>query len=940
MHLARRSSVARILMAAAAAMVLGNASTRAAASSPPKHFDIGTQPLSAALSDFAKQSDRQILFSTEVVDDKQTAGFKGDLQPEAALKILLKGTGLTFRVTPDATILIEYPRQGESANVSMGSSPAIPADQPIHLAQSNSGNTDSSNNRTSSNKKHKSAESEISDSRNQGIEEIVVTAQKRPQSIFDVPVSISAIAGADLSERHIEGFEDLSRSVPGLSFSAGGSGFGAGEGNTTIQVRGISSSIGTATVGVYLNDVPITTDMIFGTGAFIPSFFDLNRVEVLRGPQGTLYGASSEGGTIRFVLNDPNVDQFSGKTSADVSYTTHGGMNTEETAVVNIPIKEGVFAIRLGGDYARNSGWIDNYSLTGQLLHKGVNSTSNEALRLAAKYLPNDAVTIKADVFLQRFTTDDSPAFYLRDSQYAANNPALAPPVLPTDGLYQQHAEVVEYGRDTMIAPSLTVEANLGFATLTSVSSGFKREFLRQADGTFYDSYFLAEILAPLSTPVQQARLSSELAYLPSPAIQPVTYRTIAQELRLTSPSPAAGQLPIKWVAGLFFQDQRGNGTQDNPVLGLSTTFQNIFGYGINSPQSPIGNPAIPNLFQPNPAYGDSLFTAIIKTDVKQYAAFGQLDVDFSSNWHGALGLREVHGTNNFQVVESGFFSPSSPIENVSASANEFTPKASVTYDLSKNSNVYASVAKGFRLGAHWEPLPVGAGNVCEQDYTNLGLHNPKNDYGPDTVWSYELGSKSRLFNNSLSVNASAYYLNWKNIQQTMVFPICGYTWVFNAGDAKVTGFEYEALYKPRGLAGLTLGLNGAFTHSEITKTIVPGTIAIGQHIPFVPDYTVTVSGEYSWSLAANIHAFVKSDYAYIGQSKGSFITSSPAYINNAYGQVTASAGVDLGAWRISAYAKNLTNNQTIIQSPVINSLVTGYALQPRTVGLMASGKF
>jgi hypothetical protein len=107
-----------------------------------------------------------------------------------------------------------------------------------------------------------------------------------------------------------------------------------------------------------------------------------------------------------------------------------------------------------------------------------------------------------------------------------------------------------------------------------------------------------------------------------------------------------------------------------------------------------------------------------------------------------------------------------------------------------------------------------------------------------------------------------------------------------------------------------------------------------------VPDRTVTVSAEYAWSLAANVNAFLKADYAYIGESKGSFTTTSPAYINNAYGSVTASAGIDVGSWRIAAYAKNLTNNQTIIQSPVVNSLVTGYALQPRTVGLMASGKF
>jgi outer membrane receptor protein involved in Fe transport len=608
---------------------------------------------------------------------------------------------------------------------------------------------------------------------------------------------------------------------------------------------------------------------------------------------------------------------------------------------LNIPVKQGVFAVRLGGDYSRQSGWIDNYSLTGQLRHRGVNSTTSEAARLAAKYILSDDLTVKADVFWQRFTSDDSPIFYLGDSQYAANNPALAPPALPTDGLYRQHKEVTEWGRDTMLIPSLTVEDNLGFATLTSVTSGFKREFLRQADGTFYDSYFLAEILAPTAAPSQQALLSSQLAYLPSPSVQPVTYRTISQEVRLTSPAPPAGHSGIKWVGGLFFQDQRGNGTLDNPVYGLSSTFQSIFGYGINSPQSPIGDPAIPNLFQPNPAYGDSLFSAIFSTDVKQYSAFGQLDADFASNWHAALGIRYVHATSHFQMTESGWFALAlPPTENVASSANELTPKFNLKYDISPESNVYATMAKGFRLGASWEPLPEGTGNVCEQDYTNLGLVNPKNNYGPDTVWSYEIGSKSRLLNNTLSVNAAAYHLDWKNIQQTMVFPICGYTWVFNAGNAKVDGIEYEVQFKPKAITGLTLGLNGSYTHTKLTKSIVPGTISVGQNIPFVPDYTVTATGEYSRPLTGSVSGFVQSDYAYTGESKGSFIATSPAYINRAYGDLTASAGIDIGSWRVAVYGKNVLNSQTVIQSPVVNSLVTGYALQPRTVGLRFSGTF
>ena len=180
---------------------------------------------------------------------------------------------------------------------------------------------------------------------NSGIENITVTAQKRSEDIKEVPLSITAVSGEQLKEQHIENYDDLARAVPNLSFSNGG-----GTGLDKLELRGVSSNADEPTVGLYLDDVPITSRNLVNTGAAQPKFFDIDRVEVLRGPQGTLYGASSTGGTIKFITNQPDLDNFGGSALSTLSGTDHGGINYEEQGVINIPLIEGKAALRLGAD--------------------------------------------------------------------------------------------------------------------------------------------------------------------------------------------------------------------------------------------------------------------------------------------------------------------------------------------------------------------------------------------------------------------------------------------------------------------------------------------------------------------------------------------------------------------------------------------------------------
>src|SRR5579859_1055873 len=194
------------------------------------------------------------------------------------------------------------------------------------------------------------------------LEVITVTAEKRTENIKDVPYSISAISGAALQERHIENYEDIARTVPGLSFGAGGS-----PGQDVITLRGVSSQGGNATVGLYMDDIPIVTQTSYAppaptSGAAEPKVFDLGRVEVLRGPQGTLYGAGSMGGAIRFITRTPDLDNLTATATGDFSGTEHGGFNYDDSAVLNIPITPGVAAIRFGIDSSQDSGYIDHYA--------------------------------------------------------------------------------------------------------------------------------------------------------------------------------------------------------------------------------------------------------------------------------------------------------------------------------------------------------------------------------------------------------------------------------------------------------------------------------------------------------------------------------------------------------------------------------------------------
>ena len=767
--------------------------------------------------------------------------------------------------------------------------------------------------------------------------EIVVTANKRAQDTKDVPVSIGVVDGQEILDLHIEDAEDISRIVPGVSFAAHNNGPN-GPGQDNLTIRGVSSTVGNPTVSTYIDEVPIITITGF-EGTSSPRLLDIERIEVLRGPQGTLYGASSEGGTIRYITNQPDSHGFSGSFRQEVSYTEHGGVNFDDRGTVNIPVIEDVFALRVSAEFGQDSGYIDHYALAGSLaagtatagalLNRGVNSDTNYAINVKGLWTISDNFSVTPALLYQHTTLDDTGTF------------------MPALGLYREFNQVPAFDHDSLFVPSLTVKKGLGFADLTSVSSYVNRRVLRQADGTYYNSVPIAQfVLDGAGVPPYSQHIPENnniLGNMASPVDFFDHFNTWTQELRLSSP---ADQERIHWVAGVFVSDQEWSHLDYEPIPGFSAAFQNIYGYDINT--DPVLNPTIGTpSYNPKEWANDLVYEVDDHNNVTQYAVFGQIDIDVTPKLHVGLGDRYVKAKEKLTETGAGFFEfgnagTAGTTYTQSASFSTSTPKVTVTYDLNSQASVYASAGKGFRLGGATSP---NTNVACVQGLLELGDKNAPTTYGPDHLWSYEIGTKALLFDKTLSVNADIYYIDWTAIQQTITIPICGGAFNANVGNATAIGSEVEVRYKPPVISGLTLGVNLGGEHAYITSSTNSLTAAVGQDVLYTPEYTASVIANYGWRVTSSIEGFLRTDYEYTGKSFGSYVISTasapnPGYINPGYSVVNLSTGVNVGKFEVALFAKNLFDNKTILQSPLIDGEIQGYTLRPLTVGLSFQAKF
>lgn len=723
--------------------------------------------------------------------------------------------------------------------------------------------------------------------------EVVVTAERRGSTVQKTPISMTAVSGADLKEQGITDVTDLMRDIPGVSAKAGGSG------QTEYTIRGLSSAAGVApTVGFYLDDVPLSspTTSSGGKSPVDPDLYDLARVEVLRGPQGTLYGASSMGGTIKLVPESPKLNQFGGSAQVIVSGTEGGGLNGTVNGALNVPLVQDTAALRLVVTEKRLSGWIDRVSestmpignadgsrgdVAGQTpdhVTRAANDTRLDGARASMVIQPNDRLSL-TPMFLYQRTRLGAPDTFDAD---------------PGCCKHYQPFDIREPYKDVFSIGSFKADYDFDAATFTSISAYSKRNKVRVEDET--------EIL--------QRYFDLPAYSIADGGLGPVTNQEIndtrqfTQEFRLTSNDEGK----FRWIVGAFY-----------------SRFTSVFAATADGSEQAAAA-----------LLGTSdIFHQTIQDVLVQKALFGNATYQFTKDLKLTAGTRIFNSNARDTSVASGILSDGTNHDERAASKGT-TPMVNLSYNVDRTSMLYATAAKGYREGA----AQPGVAASCAADLAKLGLTQAPVRFNPDTVWSYEVGSKNRFFDNALTLNAALYTQRWSRVQRYVTLPTCGYLFVDNAGQAEASGFEVEASL--RAGAGVTLNMSVGHTHAVYTENDAGSDTVRGQRLDGVAGWTGSGSIQYEHLLADGFRLIGNLGLSYTGRST---INISEPKTLPAYTLADARIGLKFAKWSSSLFIDNITNRHpvtTVVPSLTFNPVgLDQYATtRPRTVGVDVSRDF
>ena len=781
------------------------------------------------------------------------------------------------------------------------------------------------------------------------LQEVTVTATRRAESLSKVPISVTALTQESMDDRGVKDFADVARFTPGVNFD--------NSGTNNISIRGISGTGGAGTTGIYLDDTPIQMRALaFNPDEALPKSFDIDRIEVLRGPQGTLFGAGSEGGTVRYISTQPSLSRASVYSREEVATTEHGDLSYEAGAAVGGPLVPGVFGARVAVSYRHDGGWIDRINpVSLQTEEKNANFRDTLLIRLSALWAPSEKWTVTPSIYYQDQKRNDIDNYWPLYSDPAAGKFINANP---------SQREVP----DKFYIAALKVQADLSFAQFISNTSYFHRQEQTGYEGTLYNLGFYQVYAFPGNTLLDGTgvHLPAGVTDYRSPSSIDNHQENITQELRLQSNDPASRLL---WTGGVFLSVNRQSYLEQihDPMLNeLSLALAGVPYTDIFTYTDASGN-TVPATFDPN--YPNDAY--FLKTHAKdeQYAIFGELTYGLTEHLKATLGARFSKNKYSFETLTGGpqLYAATSTGSGDN-SENAFTPKASLQLQADANNMYYFTYAKGFRPGGANNPLPQAA---CSQDFVNFGITEAPTTYSSDTVNSYELGAKNNI-GGWLRVASSLYYIKWNNIQQTVIPPICQISFIANLGQAVAKGADLQADIAVGD--HVTIQLAAGYTDARYTAdsrlsadSAVGPVVADGDAItgassetgggqPTAP-VTATLGVEYRFSMFAR-RTFIRGDVEYKGRAKwlspgqdsrtlqydeANFVLPGTTF-------TSMRAGVELGAWQVSAFVDNLTNahpvvdfNNTICPTagePGTCTIAAGerllreYTWRPRTIGL------
>ena len=772
-------------------------------------------------------------------------------------------------------------------------------------------------------------------------DEIIVTAQKREENLQKVPLSIQAIGTEKLDQLQVSDFEDYVKFLPSVTFQTGGPGF------AKVYFRGVASgenanhSTSLPTVGIYLDEQPITTIQ----GALDVHVYDIARVEALAGPQGTLYGASSEAGTIRLITNKPDTESFYGAVDGEVNVTAKGDPGYSLESFINAPLSESI-AVRAVGWYVHDGGYIDN--IAGSRTYPSSGITQNNAALVERNY--NDVDTYGGRVALG-IDLDDNWTV----------TPSVMGQIQKAHGSFAQESGLPklqtqqfnpEDSKDRWAQAALTIQGQLGNWDLTYAASYLKRKVNTQSDYSDYSYFYDSLFGSGAFIYDNNGALISPNQYI----IGIDKFNKQSHEFRIASPSDKR----IRLIAGLFYQRQAHNIEQNYLIDNLADSLA-VSGRSDNI-----------------------WLTKQLRVD-RDYAAFGEATFDVTDKLKLTGGIRVYRYKNSLQGFfgyGSGYSSGTgeaaclntdgttrganpagtpvpilvsgSPCTNVDKTTadTDFTHKLNATYEIDENKLIYVTWSSGFRPGG----------------INRKGTLPP---YNPDTLDNYEFGWKTTWADRAFRWNGAIYQLNWSTIQLSFL-GANGLTEVRNAGDARIRGFETDIGYRT---GGLTLNAGMSYNNAKITTPFceianpafdctLPGSAGeinselapSGSRLPVTAKFKGNALARYEFPVGSWEGHF-QTSVNYEGKRLSDLRVIERGIVGDfkAYTTVDLSLGAKKDAWSFEVFAVNLFNSNGVINRGVqcgeticgdpggvtaSGGIFYSNVIHPRTIGLKVGTKF
>ncbi len=656
-------------------------------------------------------------------------------------------------------------------------------------------------------------------------EEVTVTARKREETLQEVPFSVVAPTEEVLRDRGVQTIEDLSANIAGFSVQ------NLGPGQSQVAMRGVSAGQIVRDqpgvkeqVGVYLDESVISLSL------FTPDIdlFDMSRVEVLRGPQGTLFGSGSLSGTVRYISNQPELGVSESFGEFGLSTMTDGEFGGSAKVAINTPMGEKA-ALRIAAYFTEMGGFIDAVQ-PDLSVNEDVNSGDRAGVRLAMRFEPNERVTITPRLIYQEVNTDGwnrADAYNILANPFTTTRPAV------DLGERQQFTQIEEPFTDEFLLVDLTIEAEFGDLTLTSVTSFTDRDVLVVRDATALTASITGGSIG----------LAENIYTLDGPLDDGTTAEVLTQELRL-----AGGNDRLDWVVGAFYSSTDRDYSQSLLVDGF---------------EAGTGIPTAGNFG----AGRDVLFFSDLAYEFEQLAVFGEMTYAFSDRFDLTAGLRWYDFTEDrVQTFDGIFAAPGTMLG--STSADGIAPRLIASFQLNEDTQLNAQISKGFRLGGINDPLNLP---LCTAE--DLATFGGNDTWDDEELWNFEVGAKRNILGGRGTFNVAAFHMDISDLQATVTAGSCSSRVVFNVPDASSTGIELEFAAQLTNFFDVAISTSYVDSQldSTLTSTDAAGNVSVvsgikeGNRLPTVPEFQLAVAGTQRWEMKGGWAGYLTGTYQHVG---------------------------------------------------------------------------